>query len=254
VTPAADFYGELSVNVKVNDGSLDSAVYELKIQVIGVNDAPVIAATELISVDEDSGWTLDASLITVVDSDSTDFTYTLQAGDHYTIEGDTVVMPEANYNGVLNVGVTVNDGHVDSAPSSIQITVNPVNDEPTLGNDTATVKADSSNNVINVLGNDSDVDEGDTITLESVAYTGTGSATVVGSNISYTPAAGFKGTETFEYTAKDSVGAVKTASVTVTVEDTSNNVQLGGGGSMSGFVYLMLLPLVAIRRRFKLKG
>ena len=254
VTPATDFYGELSVNVKVNDGSLDSAVYELKIQVIGVNDAPVISATELITVDEDMGWTLDASLITVVDSDSTDFTFTLAAGDHYTIDGDTVVMPDANYNGVLNVGVTVNDGHVDSEASSIQITVNPVNDEPVLVNDSATVKADSSNNVINVLGNDSDVDEGDTITLESVAYTGTGSATVVGSNISYTPAAGFKGTETFEYTAKDSAGALKTASVTVTVEDTSNHVQLSSsGGSMSGFVYLMLLPLVALRRRFKIR-
>ena len=61
------------------------------------------------------------------------------------------------------------------ATATVTFTINPVNDPPVANDDTATVQEDSSNNAINVAGNDTDAD-GDTLTV-SAATTATGSVT-----------------------------------------------------------------------------
>ena len=59
--------------------------------------------------------------------------------------------------------------------------------------------------------------------VTAVTTPGHGTATInPNSTITYTPAAGFSGTDTFQYTAADSFGVIGTATVTVTVTGQSN--------------------------------
>jgi gliding motility-associated-like protein len=55
LTPKQDYYGPITVNVTVSDGEESSDVFPLKIYVIPVNDAPVIAALETTAVDYEPG-------------------------------------------------------------------------------------------------------------------------------------------------------------------------------------------------------
>lgn len=246
IAPAGNYYGDLSVNVRLTNPDTDVEQYALQVTVNPVNDAPTITGSTDMSVEEDGSFQVQASHLTIVDIDNEDtsgFTVSVEAGDNYTVEGTDTVKPAENFNGALSVNVKVNDGEADSEMVTADLTVTPVNDAPTLVADTHTVQQDSAASTINVLANDSDIDEGDSLTLVSVSYSGTGSASVSGNNISYTPGNGFSGSETFEYTAKDSGGVEKSSTVTVTVQKKSSS-----GGSMS-LAALLLLPLVALRRR-----
>lgn len=257
ITPATDFTGELSVNVKVTNGDVDSGAYSLKVMVNNVNDAPVITNAQDQTVEEDQSFAVELGQLTVTDVDNADqsgFSVKVAAGENYTVEGDNVVKPAANYNGTLNVNVMVNDGSADSASAILKLTVTAVNDAPELASDTATVDKGSSNNMIDVLANDSDVDAGDTLTLVSVNYGGTGSASVADGKVSYTPKADFTGKETFEYTAKDAAGEQKSTTVTVTVSEKATPApRSSGGGSMPVLLGLLMLPLIAVRRMRKVK-
>ena len=112
---------------------------------------------------------------------------------------------------------TVTDGTaIDTGHVTIDITC--VNDNPVAGDDVATVQQDSGAADHDVLGNDSDVD-GDTpsltgATIDAPAH---GTASVNGTKVSYTPAAGFAGTAVITYTIGDGHGGTDTGTLTVTV-------------------------------------
>ena len=89
---------------------------------------------------------------------------------------------------------------------------------PPVANDNQfSVEADSSDNVFDVLANDSDPD-GDPLSIVSVSTPGNGSAVISGDVVLYTPAAGFVGTDSFSYTIDDGSGGQDSATVTVMVE------------------------------------
>ena len=71
--------------------------------------------------------------------------------------------------------------------------------------------------LVNVIANDSDPD-GDTFSLTEVdSFLSDGTVTIQGNKVLYTPASGFTGNDTFNYTISDSSKATDTATVTVTV-------------------------------------
>lgn len=71
--------------------------------------------------------------------------------------------------------------------------------------------------MLDVLANDSDPDQ-DGLTITSVTLPAHGSASISGSKVSYTPAPGFIGQDTFSYTIADTEGASSSAQVTITVQ------------------------------------
>jgi hypothetical protein len=130
-------------------------------------------------------------------------------------------------NGTASFIVQVRDsggtdfGGVDlSGFRNFTITVTAVDDPPTLGDDTATVLWNSPPTAIPVLANDtSDPDVGGTVTVTAVSQPANGTAAVQpgGIGVTYQPAPGFVGTDTFTYTARDANGNLATATVTVDV-------------------------------------
>lgn len=150
IIPVLNFSGNLSVNVFVNDGLANSNTFPLVVKVNPVNDPPVITAQQVLSVNEDTPITLQFSNLTVVDADNTyptGFTLAIAAGANYTAGGN-VITPNANFNGLLTVSVTVNDGTTTSVPFNVKITVTPVNDSPVITGQTPISIAESKPVVI----------------------------------------------------------------------------------------------------------
>lgn len=135
ITPRRNFVGTLTVRVSVNDGSSESSRYDLKINVAEAqNIAPVITGQDAITTNEETAVLLRLNDLKVTDPDDPypkDFTLKVNAGHNYSVSGTTIT-PAKDYSGLLTVQVQVNDGKADSAPFSLQVTVNPVNDAPLI--------------------------------------------------------------------------------------------------------------------------
>ena len=113
--------------------------------------------------------------------------------------------------------------------------VNLVNTGPDADDDTATT-GENAAVAINVLGNDSDVDRLDVLTVDSASVTaGGGSASVVGNQVVYDPgtaydylAVGEEAEVTLSYTISDLAGATDTATVTITITGENDGPSVSG--------------------------
>ena len=96
----------------------------------------------------------------------------------------------------------------------------PVNGDPVAGDDSLTVAQDSLGGSVTVLGNDSDPDS-DPLTVSAVTQGGHGAVSInLDGSVSYVPAAGYSGADSFTYTVSDGNGGFDTATVSVTVTPT----------------------------------
>jgi gliding motility-associated-like protein len=132
IQPAANFEGELSVPLRVNDGKNFSEFYNLKITVRPGNNAPVITGQSPVSIKEDEVFTMLHSYLFVSDADNVypnDFSLKISNGTNYTVSNNQIT-PAKNFTGKLIVGVMVNDGTNNSAPFNFEITVGSTNDSP----------------------------------------------------------------------------------------------------------------------------
>ncbi|WP_171032350.1 tandem-95 repeat protein, partial [Polaribacter aestuariivivens] len=236
-TPAPNFNGAVpTVTYTVSDG-IDTATSTLKITVLPVNDVP-IAVADTNTTPEDVAITVNATNgLLKNDSDPennsltvTRFTVggtTYVAGNTVTLtEGSLVInsdgsytfTPAANYNGTVpTISYTLSDG-TNTANSTLDITVTPINDAPVATDDISSTDPGVSV-IIPVLPNDTDID-GDTLTVSGIVTPpANGTVTINGDGtITYTPNPGFNtGTDVFVYQVCDGNGLCDTATVSVKV-------------------------------------
>ncbi|QOP41725.1 Ig-like domain-containing protein [Sulfurimonas marina] len=127
--------------------------------------------------------------------------------------GSITYTPEVNFNGTDSLVYTVTDTTGLAATANVNITVNAVNDAPTVLNDTDSVTTGASV-TIDVLANDTDVDS-DTLSITAVTVGNYGTATINGGTIDYV-AGLVAGTDTLTYTVSDgSVDVNGTVTITV---------------------------------------
>ncbi|MEJ2042112.1 MAG: tandem-95 repeat protein [Reinekea sp.] len=131
IVPEADWFGELTVPVTVNDGNADSEPMILKVAVLPANDAPKLNRTPNLSVAEDTALAINISQFETMDIDSEALTLVIHAGEHYQVNGQTFI-PELNYYGTLSVPVQISDGVALSNLMTMQVTVTAVNDVPVI--------------------------------------------------------------------------------------------------------------------------
>jgi hypothetical protein len=91
----------------------------------------------------------------------------------------------------------------------------PANNPPVAVGDSAVVVQNTAITIF-VLFNDSDPD-GDPLSITDFSQGTNGSVTQSGDNLTYTPTAGFTGTDSFSYTISDGNGGTDSASVNITV-------------------------------------
>jgi VCBS repeat-containing protein len=116
---------------------------------------------------------------------------------------------------------TMKDEHGATSSSTVTLTVTGTNDAPVANPDTDATGEDSTI-LIDVLANDTDVDDGAALTVTAAsAPAGHGNASVVGNQVQYDPgdslAAGESEVVLVSYTIKDEHGATASSTVAVTV-------------------------------------
>ena len=129
-------------------------------------------------------------------------------------DGTLSYTPDATYSGPDTFDYTIDDGQGGLDTGTVNVVV--ANGVPTAGGDAITASANAPS-IVDVLANDADPN-GDplTVTVDTAPQHGT---TVVGSDgkVTYTPATGYRGPDSFHYTIADPNGGTAGAMVTITV-------------------------------------
>lgn len=203
---------EFTYTVSDGKGGSDTAV--VTVTITGVNNAPVVKDSSA-SGDEDSNIDVD---LDITDPDDSTFTSSCTSDDGtFSDDGDGTgkFTPNPNFNGTATLSCTVTDSGNASDTATVTVTVNPVNDAPVANDDLFYFDDLDPKTVIDLTQNDSDID-GDTLTVSAVDTTGTlGTVDLESGVVSYTPPAGFLGSDSFGYTVSDGNGGTDTATVTI---------------------------------------
>jgi hypothetical protein len=192
--------------------------------------------------------------LTLVDGDGSDGTLTVigsQADINAALANGLVYASPQDFNGVDSLTVTVDDlGHNGSggaqiSTTSVDITVNAVNDDPVAINDGAAASEDTPITITaaSLIANDTDVDiatNGDTLSISAVGNASGGQVALDGNgDVVFTPNADYSGMATFDYTVSDGNGGTDTATVTVNVAAvadaptvSASNVMAQGSGAI----------------------
>ena len=231
--PNQDYNGVINLNYQVTDSSNTTVTNSHTITVNPIDDAPV-ANDSTSSQDEDTtNVTLNipaptdpdsAALTATVNTLPTDGVLRFANGTLVTagVSFDATELPgltftpDADYNGTVTVDYTVSDGALDT-DATHTITVNPVNDAPVTGGNTASSQNEDESGAVNIPA-PTDVD-GDTLTAVVTNYDTSkgelqfadGSAVVIGDNFDpallptlvFVPAPNEFGTVVIDYNVTD---------------------------------------------------
>ena len=247
-TPNSNMNGTDHFRVLVRDASSSSPPMEFNVTISPVNDAPV-AVDVPITVDEDSSVTGSLTpFYTDVDGDAQTFTV-MQSPTKGSIvfnsDGTYTYTPNKNANGTDYFTFRTKDsGGLSSNVALATVTINPVNDVPTLdANGTWSINEDSHEQVFYFTVGDVEDSASDltvsgawnTAEIASVTFWGTGSSRWM----KVTPVDSFQSDTDITITVKDTgkdgtlTGDVKSASKTVhvTVVPVNDTPTINGKGS-----------------------
>ncbi|MEO6994211.1 MAG: tandem-95 repeat protein, partial [Lacunisphaera sp.] len=215
-TPNANYAGSDSFSFKVNDGVFDSSPATVSITVQAVNHAPVATGPFSLTTAED---TAAAIILTATDAEGSPLTYSIitppQHGAFSGTAPSLTYIPSANYNGTDRFTFKANDGSLDSAPATVNITITPVNDIPVADSGTFTVTADDSS-VVTITGSDVET-PAELLVFRITSAPSHGSLSGTAPNLVYTPISGYDGTDSFAFIVNDGTADSLTASVNIAV-------------------------------------
>ncbi len=225
-TPNLHYNGSDSFTFTVNDGTETSVPATVSITVTPVNDPPT-AGSQSVSTNENTpvGITL-----TGADLENDPLLYGVITGPaNGTLSGaapNLTYTPNANFDGTDSFTFGVNDGAASSGPATVSITVNNVNNPPSATAQQVSTATDTPLD-ITLTGTDADSDP-----LSFVVATSPTSGALSGTapNLTYTPAAGFRGDDSFTFTVNDGTDTSSAATVAITV---NNAVPMADAQSVS---------------------
>ncbi len=193
------------------DGSLD-------VNGTAGNSRPSVISAQSVTTNEEVSKAITISA-TDPDGDTLTYTVTKQASQGAVINnggGNLTYTPKVNFSGEDSFIVTVSDGKGGSSTQTVTITVNPVNDAPTMDvNPSLSVNEDGVGTVT-VYGKDVD---GDVLTY--AVATAASHGTVSGGEggvFYYTPSLNYSGSDSFSLLVRDQAGLTEIKTITVTVQ------------------------------------
>ncbi len=234
-TPDVDYFGADTIRYTVNDnGALTSNEAFIYVSVINANDPPV-ALDDNYTATEDIALNVVAPGVLDNDQDPEGDALTVSAFDNASVNGAAVMVnpdgsftytPPVDFTGADSFNYTVDDGNGGNDVATVNITVEPVNDDPTATDDNFV--ADENTLLIEsdpgVLVNDTDPD-GDVLGVSGFDPTSANGGTVnvnPDGSFEYNPPAGFVGSDSFSYSIQDGNGGSDNATVTITVTDVND--------------------------------
>lgn len=222
-TPAPHYHGNDRFDLLVGDG-LDETAVSIRVEVASVPDPPTGGADAL-ATNEDTPRTVAIDALLANDRDADGDRVTLVAvGDPENgtvavnqVAGTITFTPALNFNGSASFVYTITDGMFET-PVAVEVVVGASNDPPVAVDDERATTIDTPlvMSAVSLLANDSDPD-GQVLSIIDVGSATNGSVTFDGTDVTFTPNAGFTGVASFTYTAFDGI-ATDTAVVTITVD------------------------------------
>ena len=235
-TPAGSDSGDVSVDVSAippetvatirfrligNDSDTETLV---RLSTIGIPKPEQAEANDdQFTVAEDSSANFDVLFNDVLINGDLVSVSAGSEGGQITIATDDTIdyVPRTDFFGREVFQYTIANAVGDLQSAEVVVDVTPVNDPPTAVDDAYAVSNREGTLQLGVLENDSILpDANETLVIQSATDgTAGGSVSVSGTTLSYTPALGFVGTETFTYTINDGTpGSSATATVTIRSE------------------------------------
>ncbi|WP_448604511.1 tandem-95 repeat protein [Thermoleptolyngbya sp.] len=225
--PNAGYVGSDSFSFQANDGSSApnalSNVATVNITVNFGNNAPVANGGNLVT-DEDTAI---VGTLSGADGDNDPLTYVIATGPSQgsltafdSSTGAFTYTPNANANGSDSFSFRVFDGYAESDPVTVTITITPVNDVPVAN--AATLNTRTGKTETGVL-TATDV-EGDPLSFSLVSPPANGTVTIINAltgEYTYTPNAGFSGSDSFTFRANDGTDDSAPATISITVDPNS---------------------------------
>ena len=221
--PNADFSGVDSFSYSISNEQGLTATAQVTLSESGNNTFPE-ASDDQFTIAEDSSATQLNVLANDSDADGdtiTLFNVNSTLGSASIVNGQIEYTPPANFSGQTVLTYSITDGYENGSPgekdstASVTIIVTPVNDAPIANADLATINEDAIALLIDVLANDSDIDDDSLILSEVSADSGT--ALIVENKIQYTPAPNANGVATVAYSIKDAQDANATSTLSITI-------------------------------------
>jgi hypothetical protein len=220
---------EVQVQATDPDG-LSTPVETVNVSVTDVdeNGEPVIVNAGDVTIPENQ---VEVVNLDAVDPDSDPVTWSITGGADAGLFNIDPATGQLNFNtapdfenpqdvgtdNVYEVEVTATDPGGLTDVETLNVTIADINEAPTANDDTLTVQENGSG-TINVLGNDTDPENGD-LDIQGTPTAANGVLDVDNETgeITYTPNAGFVGTDTITYTTVDEGGLTDTATLSVNV-------------------------------------
>lgn len=256
-TPNAGFVGTDTVDYTITDGNGGTDTATITFTVTDPTDpnTPPVAVDDIATTTINEGVAISA---TANDTDADGDTLTVTSIGTVTNgfaevdpgSGAVNFIPDTDFVGEATIEYTVSDGNGGTDTGLITVTVTDPTDPntpPVAVDDSATTSLDTPVTV-SLLANDTDAD-GDTLTVTGLSITSPLNGSVVlddaTGELTYTPNAGFIGTDTLFYTVDDGNGGTDTGTVTFTVTEPGDNPPVAADDAYSTpeDVNLVMTPL-----------
>ncbi|SFC62439.1 Ig-like domain-containing protein [Pseudoalteromonas denitrificans] len=222
-TPQVDFEGDIEIIYTVEDLSGGSSQGKVFVSINNRNSAPV-ALDDNFSINEDELLIIGVSGLLSNDSDengdmltvnTTPFVNVTQGTLTLSSDGSFLYQANENFFGTDTFEYQISDGEGGGAVAKVHLTINSINDNPIANDDVSTTAEETLIN-IDVLGNDSDIENSTLTVLAASAQNGT--VSIENNNtINYLPTLDFVGTDIVTYQITDDEQGVDSAIVTITV-------------------------------------
>ena len=217
-TPDANFAGIDSFIYVAEDGQTASAFATVTIEVVPQNDRPTATSQTLVTL-EDTSVPMHLTGADI-DGDALIFLVATPPSHGVLVGGvpDLIYAPAPNYHGLDAFAFAVSDGLETSLPALVSIDVTSVNDPPMVIGGSFETEQDAPA-LVHVVGTDVD---GDALSFRVVAAPGHGTLSGKGPDFLYTPAPGFRGSDSFSVVANDGDADSPAASVMIVVSASEN--------------------------------
>lgn len=214
-TPDQDYNGSDSFSYRAYDGQNYSSPVTVNLVIAPVNDAPNLASSQSLSVDEDTLLSFSLNAGSDIENDTLNY-IVVSSPSHGTLTCVGGLSRSCTYQGNLDFNGTdsftykVNDGFLDSTVATVTITVNPINDAPVAAsNFSITANEDEDYDFTIAAGSDVDL-PAQTLTYTLVTPPAHGtlsgcieSGATTDRTCRYTPNADYNGADSFSYRVCD---------------------------------------------------
>jgi hypothetical protein len=212
-------YIQYRAELSTGNSAATPALNDVTIHYNAANRAPS-AANDLYSVNEDAVLNVAAPGVLGNDADpdlhaisAIKLSDPAQGQLTFNADGSFVYTPAPNFNGTDSFTYQASDGELTSNAATVVLTINAVNDLPIASNQAVVITANTPYPIV-LVATDIDLNP---LTYSIVAAPANASLSGTAPNVTYTPSAGYSGSDSFTFKANDGQADSNVATVSITV-------------------------------------